>query len=339
MTRDRTAAVGIAVAVATLVAAALQFSGGYYALATGILGAVVGDRRCCAAHRGTVALATRSLRRVDAGRPGCLVGCLDDLGRAATRLVAIRRAHARGRLGADRGIRSRGALARGRRRRAHRHHRARRDRPRDRCGRFGARRLVSGAPARRTDRVPQRRGGYLRDGRSARSLGCQLQAPRRARRRFCDRSAPPLRCAPDPIPRLAPGDRDRRPAPADACQARPTSPCSRSFLPQPPPALHLAACGRPSPDRRAPLDDPAFARYVLLAFLLAFAVGALSLISLPPLRLTQRQARASSPAGVTIMRSSRRRSRSQSSCRTSVTSEGRSLPRRTHPSPPPAIRG
>ena len=39
--RDRTATVGIAVGVALLVATALQFSGGYYALAAGILGGLV----------------------------------------------------------------------------------------------------------------------------------------------------------------------------------------------------------------------------------------------------------------------------------------------------------
>ena len=41
MTHDRKTTVAVAVAVAMLVAAGLQFSGGYYALATGILGAIV----------------------------------------------------------------------------------------------------------------------------------------------------------------------------------------------------------------------------------------------------------------------------------------------------------
>ncbi len=63
--------------------------------------------------------------------------------------------------------------------------------------------------------------------------------------------------------------------------------------------LSLRAVDRALIDDR-PLDDPAFSRYVLLALLLALAGGGLSLISLPPLRLTRKQWYSLAGAGAVL---------------------------------------
>ena len=102
-------------------------------------------------------LMARRRRRVDAGRPGRVVGCLDFLGRATTLLVAVRGTHARGRLVA----RFAGSALAGRPRRvvaaSSRADSARGDGSSTVGSGSAPDRLVSIAPARGLDRLSQRR--------------------------------------------------------------------------------------------------------------------------------------------------------------------------------------
>ena len=329
MIRDRTATVGIAVGVAMLVAAALQFSGGYYALAAGILGGCRRDRCGCAAHARSAPSrpAFESLRRCSSpwvrgrsSRPDG-VGCRRSPGGFAGLMLA-------GCLGSDRRIGARSACSRRCRRSPRWDHGARGESFSPRLGRDPL----------RPDwfRVRQLEGpiGYHNGEATIFAMGVPLALwvatstatlAAGSRRGGC--SALSLDRSPDPVPRIARGDRFRRPAAAGDSSRRARLAALALLLAAASAPLFLAlrTVDRALIDGR-PLDDPAFRNYVLLALLLALVVGALSLPSLPPMPVDAATGVRARRCGGRVRRSSRLRSGPTFSPRTSAISADRSPP-------------